>query len=415
MEYDRKFSMIDSGSSVAYSILFLGTLIVLSIVIRSGLKKTGVPSLIGFIALGFLIRLIDPQGTLISEETGKIFEFFAEIGVITLLFKVGLESNLKGLVKQLRHASIIWFGNIVFSGFLGFVIAEHVFHLGLFPSLFIAVALTATSVGVSVNVWHEENAVKSPTGELLLDVAEMDDISGIMFLALILSIIPVLKGNLDVSLADAVGKTIGILLLKLFAFGLVCTLFSRYVEPHITSFFSKIRHSPDPMLIMAGFGFIIAALAGVLGFSLALGAFFAGLVFSRDPKAVKLDASFGALYDLFTPFFFIGIGLKIEPSSLNSAVGLGVVLTIVAVIGKLIGNGLPSLFFMGWTSVLLLSVSMVPRAEIAMIVMQRGRDLGDWAVPDHVFGAMVVVSLATCIFSPLALKRMLKRWPQRSD
>jgi len=239
MEYDRKFSMIDSGSAVAYSVLFLGTLIVLSIFIRSGLKKTGVPSLIGFMALGFLIRLVDSQGTLISGETGKIFEFLAEIGVITLLFKVGLESNLKGLIKQLRHASIIWFGNIIFSGFLGFVIAEYVFHLGLIPSLFIAVALTATSVGVSVNVWQEENAMKSPTGELLLDVAEMDDISGIVFLALILSIIPVLKGNQDVSITDAVGKAIGVLLLKLFTFGFACTLFSRYVEPHITSFFSK--------------------------------------------------------------------------------------------------------------------------------------------------------------------------------
>jgi Kef-type K+ transport system membrane component KefB len=339
--------MIDSGSSLVYSVLFLGALIVLSIFIRSGLKKTGIPSLIGFITLGFLIRLIDSQHRLISGESGKIFEFLAEIGVITLLFKVGLESNLKGLVKQLRHASMVWFGNIIWSGFVGFVISEYVFHLGLIPSLFIAVALTATSVGVSVNVWQEEEAVKSTTGELLLDVAEMDDISGIMFLALILSIIPVLKGNLDVSLTDAVGKTIGILLLKLFAFGLACTLFSRYVEPHITSFFSKIKHSPDPMLMVAGFGFIIAALAGLLGFSLALGAFFAGLVFSRDPKAVKLDASFGALYDLFTPFFFIGIGIKIEPSSLSSAVGLGAVLMLAAIIGKLIGNGLPSLFIMG--------------------------------------------------------------------
>ncbi|MGB3862947.1 MAG: hypothetical protein WBE11_15055 [Candidatus Aminicenantaceae bacterium] len=80
--------MSDSGSSLVYSVLFLGTLIVLSIVIRSGLKKTGVPSLIGFMTIGFLIRLLDPQHRLIAGETGKIFEFLAEIGVITLLFAV---------------------------------------------------------------------------------------------------------------------------------------------------------------------------------------------------------------------------------------------------------------------------------------------------------------------------------------
>lgn len=84
--------MIDSSSSIAYAVLFLGAIIVLSIAIRSGLKKTGIPSLVGFIAIGFLLHLLDSQGNLTSGETGKIFEFLAEIGIVTMLFKVGLES-----------------------------------------------------------------------------------------------------------------------------------------------------------------------------------------------------------------------------------------------------------------------------------------------------------------------------------
>lgn len=404
--------MAESASSLPLLIMILGGIIVLTILIRAGLKKIGLPSLTGFMALGLFIRIADPRGKLFSGQTTEIFEFLANIGIIVLLFRVGLESNLKGLVKQIRHASIIWTGNIFFSGLLGYAVADYFLGLEFIPSLFIGIALTATSVGVSISVWQETNQVKSATGELLIDVAEMDDISGIILMALLLSVIPALKGG---SAGTYTSNTVGILLLKLIAFGFFCVIFSLYIEKHITNFFSKMKHSPDPMLLIAGLGFIIAAVAGVLGFSLAMGAFFAGLVFSRDPKAVKLDASFGALYDLFVPFFFIGIGLDADPQWLTAALGLGLILFVVAVIGKLIGNGVLSLIVTGWTSSLLLSVSMIPRAEIAMVVMQRGHQLGEWAVPENVFSAMVMVSLSTCIFAPIILKILLKRWPQTKE
>ncbi len=167
------------------------------------------------------------------------------------------------------------------------------------------------------------------------------------------------------------------------------------------------------MLLVAGFGFAIAAVAGLLGLSLAMGAFFAGLVFSRDPKAVKLDSSFGTLYDFFVPFFFVAIGFKVTPKSLTGALGLAGVLFAVAVLGKLIGNGALSLIiFIRKESSTLLAISMVPRAEIAMVIMERGKELGDGAVSDQVFSAMVLVSLATCFLSPVFLRWLLKRWPQ---
>lgn len=167
------------------------------------------------------------------------------------------------------------------------------------------------------------------------------------------------------------------------------------------------------MLMITGVGFGIAAIAGLLGFSIAIGAFFAGLVFSRDPKAVKLDTSFSSLYEFFMPFFFIHIGLHVHPGSLSSALGLGSVLLIVAILGKLIGNGVLSLSITNWRSSLLFSMSMIPRAEIALVVIQRGREMGMSIVSDRVYSGMVVVSIATCILSPLLLRFFLKKWPQR--
>jgi Kef-type K+ transport system membrane component KefB len=166
------------------------------------------------------------------------------------------------------------------------------------------------------------------------------------------------------------------------------------------------------MLAVAGIGIIIAAVAGLIGFSLAIGAFFAGLVFSRDPEAVRMEASFLPVYELFSPFFFIGIGLKIDPDSFTSALGLGCILAVAAIAAKVIADGIPVSLMRGMTGGLLIGISMVPRAEIAMVIMQKGLTLGDWAVPKQVFGAMVVVSAATCILSPVAVRVMLREWPQ---
>jgi hypothetical protein len=106
------------------------------------------------------------------------------------------------------------------------------------------------------------------------------------------------------------------------------------------------------MIMITGIGFIIAATAGLLGFSIAIGAFFAGLIYSRDPQAIKMQTSFTPLYDFFTPFFFIGIGLDIDPNTLPNAFGPASVLLLVAIVGKLIGTWLPAVPAVGWRKVL---------------------------------------------------------------
>lgn len=404
--------MIESEHALQQLILLVGALIVLAVLVRSGLRRIGIPSLVGYLVIGFLLRLEGSHWHLLTGQAQRVLEFLANIGVISLLFRVGLESNLAGLLSQLRRAGIIWFGNVLLSGVLGYVTSYFLLGLTLVPSLFIAVALTATSVGIPVSVWQEAHALNSANGELMLDVAEMDDISAIALMALLFAVVPVLKGDTGASVLTVLARASWWLLLKMTAFVAFCLLFSRYAEHYITSLFKKIKSPPDPMLMVAGIGFMIAALAGLLGFSVAIGAFFAGLVFSRDPEAVKTEASFEVVYELFTPFFFIGIGLHIDPNVLTSGVGLGAVLLIVAVFGKVIGAGVPTLMTAGWVSSVLIGVSMSPRAEIAMFIMQQGHKLGEWAVPHQVFAAMVMVSAVTCIITPLILRSFLLRWPQ---
>ncbi len=406
--------MNDAGA-VAIIILLLGAMIILNILTKSALKRIGVPSLIGYIALGLIVRLLDLRWELLAKEAMEVFEVFASIGIIVLLFRVGLESKIAGLTKQLRHASIIWIGNVLVSGAFGLGISLYVLALDIIPSLFIATALTATSVGVSIAVWQEAKATNSANGEMLIDVAEMDDISGIILMALLFSMVPALAGSRDLPWLPVLARMTGLFLIKFLALGTFCALFALYAARPLVKFFEKFKTVPDPMLLVAGCGLMIAAMAGLLGFSVAIGAFFAGLIFSEDPDSIQIDEALGSLYELFVPFFFIGIGLHIDPGTLAEVTGMGSILLVAAVLGKLIGGGGFALATTGVASSILIGVSLIPRAEIAMVIMQKGLTLGPWAVPPQVFSAMVLVSVMTCVISPFILRPMLLRWPQKGQ
>ncbi len=396
-------------------ILVMGMIISLTVMIKASLGKVKLPALIGFLALGFAIRIVDDQFNVLTPEGDNILAFMSKLGVFALLFKVGLESNIRGLLKQFRKASVLWCSNVLVSGAAGFGTAFYLLGLPLVTSIVVATALTATSVGVSLAVWEEFGALNSKNGQLLVDVAEMDDISAVVFMAMVFTIIGTLN---DASQADFLTETFKLTLLfflKITLFGIFCTLFSLFVEPVVTGYFRNLKAGPDPMLVVVALGLIIASFAALLGFSVAIGAFFAGLVFSRDPNAVKVEASFLPLYEFFCPFFFIGIGISMDPGAMKTALGLGTVLLAAAISGKLLANVVPLWRMVGLPSGLLIGASMVPRAEISMIIMDKGLKAGKWAVAPEVFGAMVIVTAGTCILSPSVVSRLLKRWPQQGE
>ena len=406
---------MDTQHDFTLLILILGSILVATILVRGGLKRAKMPPLVGFIVLGIVMRIVDSDVGFLTEDFLGIFDLLAKVGVVFLLFRVGLESNLSGLRRQLRQASVIWVGNIVVSGVLGYVVAY--FALGLTPiqSLFVAVALTATSVAIPVGVWHEAGAIRSSTGQLLVDVAEMDDISGIVLMSILFSVAPVLKGDAQGALLPVIAASIGLSLAKFIGYSAACIAFSRFAEQRLTRFFKELLPVPGQAVALAGVSLIIAAFAGLMGFSVAIGAFFAGLVFSRDPQAVKLETPFTVLYDFAAPFFFVNIGLLVAPGTLGEVAPMLSVLLGIAVLGKLIGTSGPALLKVSWPTALLLGVSMVPRAEITMIIMHKGLSLGEWAVPGEVFSSMVLMSLATAVIVPVVLHIMLKRRYPRKE
>lgn len=407
--------MPEDAAQIPVLVLLVSGLIAGAILAKSALRRIGVPALVGYLLLGFLLRSLEEYQPFLGTGGHEVLRFLAQLGVIALLFRVGLDSNLGDLLKQLPNASVIWVSDVTVNATLGFVAARWLLGFDLIPSAVVATALTATSVGIPVQVWQRANALRSPNGQRFLDVAELDDVSGVLAMALLFAVLPSLHGGSTQSALGAFGQAAGVFFIKLLGFAAVCYVFAQYVERRLNNFFQTLEPPPDRILMVVSIGFAIAAAAALLGFSAAIGAFFAGLAFSRDPRSVRMEASFNPFYELFTPFFFIDVGYSIAPASLIGAVGLGAALVVVAILGKLLGIVPPALRKAGGTGALILGVSMIPRAEIAMVVMQRGLRLGEWAVPQRLYSGMVLVCAATCVGAPFVLQLLLRKWPQEGE
>lgn len=399
--------MIAEISDKPLFVLMIGFVLMGVLVFRVVEQRFSFPAIVGYLLLGLVLRWQNDGHGFLNHEGVWTLEVFGEIGVVCLLFRVGLESNFHGLMQQLPNAVWVWVSNVSLSVFLGFVASFYWLGLDLIPSLFVGTALSATSIGVSMAVWQEAKKLKTELGELVTDTAELDDISTVVLLVILFSLVPILeKGGSLHEMEIGALKAIGGLLIRGVLFGGICIFFSSYLEKPFSQFFGRHSH---PVIFLIGCGLMIGALAGWLGFSMAIGGLFAGLIFSRDPQAVKEDTAFEPIYALFTPFFFISIGFQMNPEVLQHASTGAFILIFVAIAGKVLGALIPSYRRLGWSAALVLGVSLVPRAEIAMVVIKAGNSTPNSPVSDELFASMVLVCLSTCVITPPILKGMLKK------
>lgn len=407
--------MTEASSPYAFAVLIIGLVAVVAAPLRAGFNRIGLPDIIGYILIGLALGTADSRLYFLSAETRHGLDTLAAAGIVVLLFRAGLESHPRKLVSQLPRAGIAVVGNIVVSAGAGYATSRYLLGTPPIPALFVAAALSATSVGVSLAVWRDEGAIDSDDGALLLDLAELDDVAAVVLLAMLLALAPVVHGNGNGNerTVPEVFAQAGWMLVTLAGFVGACLLFAGFAEKRVSQWFRGLESAVPPIVPVAGIAFLIAALADQLGFSLAVGALFAGLAFSRDPERVRIDKAFDTLFRLFVPFFFVGIGLSVALDLLVAALAVGGILLVAAVAGKIVGTALPLIAASGGAGALLIGVSMVPRAEIAMVVMERGRALGDWAVPPELYAGMVVVALGTCLVTPPIVKNLLRREAKR--
>lgn len=404
-----------AGETAPMLILLFGLLAILSLLLKVFFERISLPPILGYLLVGILLAWLNGRLPVLDQSGELVLGFLASLGVVVLLFRVGIESNLHELLKQLPRSCVVWLPNMIISGVPGYLVTRHLLDYGLVPSLFVGVALTATSVGVSVAVWQEQGKLQDRDGGLLLDTAELDDISGVALMALLFSIAPELRslsaaGDSNGQVFSALLGTGGLFVLKFLIFVVILLILGKYLERPLASAARRIGDKPAVLVLAVGLGVLIAGAAGLVGLSLPIGALFAGLLLSRHRRDYGVEPFYQSIHILLVPFFFIQIGYHIQPGVIGQAMGLGLVLVLVAILGKVIGTGVTARLFTGWAGVLLIGVSMVPRAEITMVVIERGRQLGEWAMPGDLYAAMVMVSAVTCLGTVLFLHWGLRRF-----
>lgn len=346
----------------------------------------GLPTPVGNITIGLILG--PAVLGLIHEDL--TLETLSQIGVILLMFLAGLETDMDTMKRVSVPAFAVASGGVVLP-FVGGVAIGFGFGLESHETLFLGAILTATSVSISAQTLKELGMLNSPEGTTTLAAAIIDDIMGVVVLSFVFAMV----GD-----GDPVTSIVTMAVFLPVSFGLAYVLtqpMARKAEEWLPA------EAQLSLVIAAALAYAWAA-EEIGGVATVTGAYMAGLIISRTRLIHSVsDGLNWVAYSFLVPVFFVGIGFKAEFSSLVEEPALVVSLLTVAVLGKIVGCYLPArLTGFDNAGALLVGVGMMSRGEVALVIAAAGLAAG--AVGPGIFSASIVMTLATTIATPLALK-----------
>jgi len=357
-------------------------------------RRLGQPAVAGEIAAGMVIG---PYLLGLVPEA-EYQDIFAELGVVFLLFIVGLETQPSGLWRVGRQAGAVAVLGIAVPFGLGFL-ALRLLHRSPAEALFVGAALTATSVGITARVLSDLGYTGTRVARVILGAAVIDDILGILLLAVVSGLAAGRVSVFELELLTA----------EALAFVVAALLIGRYAMRRIGPRLSRRAGGGSRSALFAlaiALCYAFSALAGKIGLAAIIGAFFAGIIFAEIPEASDLRRSMDPIYVLLVPIFFVLMGTRVDTPRLLSAevLPLGLLITAVAIVGKLLGCGLAALP-LGWRDAAAVGVGMTPRGEVGIVVALIGLSSG--AVATDVYSQVIMMSILTSLFAPSLLRKLL--------
>jgi Kef-type K+ transport system membrane component KefB len=353
-------------------------------------KRFGYPVALGELVVGIILgpsifNLISDQG---------MVSVFAELGAIILLFYIGLETEIGDLKGQLAPSLSVGVLGAIVPLILCYYTAISLGITGN-EALFLGVVFTATSIGITVRLLRDMGKLHNPIGLTVLGAGIVDDMVAVILLSVVLNI---LSGGVD-----AVG--IGIVVVKAITFWAVIVLFGLKVMKKIID---TIKLDDEYMILfLLAYGFLSAYISAAIGLSTIVGAFAAGLPLTKRQVKVKMALEqTKSLYMFFVPIFFIAIGTLVNLEVFVEAAFLGLVITAMAFIGKIVGSFVAARINRFSTKdSLRIGISMIPRGEMGLIVASLGLTSGLISSSTYSIAVMAVV-LTTFIAIPM-LKKIL--------
>ena len=397
-----------SGHSDPIAPVLLGLIIILLAAKVGGelFEKMNQPSVLGELIFGILIGNIALfSGGAYNFESmfnSESIDIMARLGVMILLFQVGLESNIKDMMKVGISSFLVSIIGVVAPMVLGYYVSSWIIpEAGFNAHLFIGATLTATSVGITARVLKDLNRLKTPEAKIILGGAVIDDVLGLIILSIVSGII--ISGTISAGSIAYVSLTSVVFLVGSILIGLK-------TAPFIGKWVSGMKVEGMKIVTAFLFLFVMAYVADLVGLATIVGAFAAGLVLDdvsfKNKKEHHIEVLVKPLYCIFVPIFFVLMGIQVKLDAFldlkTIMIALGI--TAAAIIGKqLCGLGVKCQN----ASKLTVGIGMISRGEVGLIFAGVGKELG--VINDSLFGAIVIMVIITTLVTPPLLKWSIAR------
>ena len=378
----------------------------------------GAPPIVGELCAGIVLG----PSLLGVIEPNEVVNLLAEIGIILLLFEVGLETDIGRLVSSGGKAATVAVAGFILPFILGFTLSHSVFSLPLLPALFVGGTLTATSIGITVRILADIGRHRSSEGQVVLGAAVLDDLLGIFLLAVLYQLST--AGTVDV-------WSIGRIVLYVSIFFFAAPVVAKLIAPLIKHFHNRSDIPGMIPIVLVALVLVFASTAKLVGAPELLGGFVAGVALSRRfflpfGAALHMDPDFTQhvqnemkpIIHLFTPIFFVMVGLSLDLRAVDWSSGFiwafSLSIAAVAILGKLGG---PWVIRESVPARIAIGMAMVPRGEVGLVFAELGR-VGGIFTPE-VYAGMILVILYTTLASPFWIKRYYRlfghRLPMEND
>lgn len=368
-------------------------------------KLIKMPPVLGQILVGIIIG---PTVLNLIQGEDELIHVISQIGVIFLMFLAGLETDLKELKSSGRGAVTIAMGGVIFPLLLGTMVPLLMFRQYLpagddkhqfMYAIYIGTILTATSVSISVSVLREMKQLSSKQGISILGGAIIDDVLGIILLAVVSGMVSPKTAN----------SSVAILILDMGIF-FVILLVVGFIFSKLVNRFAQGAVWRDRIITIAIITcFLFAFGAEMFSIAAITGAYAAGVIFATTPyrhRVAERVQSFA--YTLFTPIFFVSIGLSAKiTSDIMNYIGYALIIVGIAILGKVVGCSLAARTAkFSWRQSFQVGIGMIARAEVALIVANQGLRSG--LITDETFTSVVLLVVISTMITPPILKWLFK-------
>lgn len=374
-------------------------------------ERIGQPAVLGELVAGVLLGSSVLGIVPADGPAAEVIHVLAELGVVLLLFEIGLETDLAEMFRVGTASLSVAAVGVALPFLFGFAYWAYVPHVAsggstdlITAAIFVGATLTATSVGITARVLSDLHKMNTPEARIIIGAAVIDDVLGLVILTVVSGLAS------GASLAPAS-------ILRVFTvavgFLVIAVLVGRFAAPRLFDIIVRMRVRFVLLVFAFAFVLTLSAVAAVAGSALIIGAFAGGLILSGTNQFDTIEREVRPVASIFTPIFFVSVGASVnlrllDPTQEGAAglLGVAAVITALAIIGKVAAG-----WAAPWVSFrrLLVGVGMVPRGEVGLIFADIGRRAG--ILNEAVFGAILLMVMATTFVAPPGLKFLFGRSP----